>query len=101
VIHAYDQEAFAAHLRYNERAIGPALEAFRGARSTSVQLLERMTARDWARQAWHTDDGPWSTERWLEIYVVHAHKHAKQIARLREAVTGKGGGRRRKRDSRR
>lgn len=98
VIHAYDQDAFVAHLRYNERDIAPALEAFRAARSTTVQLLERMTAKDWARQAWHSENGAYGTERWLEIYVVHAHNHAKQIARLRAAVTAKGGGTRRKRN---
>jgi DinB superfamily len=98
VIYAYDQEAFAACLHYDERDIAPALEAFRAARSTTVQLLERMTAKDWARQAWHSENGAYGTERWLEIYVVHAHNHAKQIARLRAAVTAKGGGTRRKRN---
>jgi hypothetical protein len=90
VIYAYDQEAFAACLRYNERDIAPALEAFRAARSTTVQILERMTAKDWARNAWHSENGAYGTERWLEIYEVHAHNHAKQIARLRAAVTAKG-----------
>jgi DinB superfamily len=101
VIHAYDQAVFAARLRYNERDMAPALEAFHAARSTSVQLLERMTARDWARQAWHTENGTYGPERWLEIYAVHAHNHAGQIARLRAAVTAKRGATRRKRTSRR
>ena len=96
VIHAYDQDAFAARLRYNERDIAPALEAFRAARSTTAQILERMTAKDWARQAWHSENGVYGTERWLEIYAVHAHNHAKQIVRLRAAVTAKRGGTRRK-----
>jgi hypothetical protein len=99
VIHAYDQAVFAVRLRYNERDIGPALEAFQAARSTTVQLLERMTARDWARQAWHTEDGAYGAERWLEIYAKHAHNHALQIARLRAAVTTKGGATKRKRGS--
>ncbi len=99
VIHAYDQALFAARLRYNERDIGPAVAAFQAARSTTVQLLERMTAAEWARQAWHTEGGPYGPERWLEIYAVHAHNHAAQIARLRAAVTPKGGATRRKRNS--
>ena len=90
VIHAYDQAVFAARLRYNERGLAPALEAFRAARSTSVQLLERMSAKDWARRAWHTEGGPYGPERWLEIYAVHAHNHAAQIRGLRAAVTAKG-----------
>jgi hypothetical protein len=99
VIYAYDQEAFAACLRYNERDIAPALEAFRAARSTSVQILGRMTGKDWARKAWHSENGAYDTERWLEIYAVHAHNHALQIARLRAAVTPTGRDTRRKRRS--
>ncbi|MBZ5589746.1 MAG: DinB family protein [Acidobacteriia bacterium] len=93
VIHGYDQDAFAARLRYNERDIVPALEAFRAARTTSVQLLDAMTASDWARQAWHTDGGAYGPERWLQIYAVHAHNHAAQIVRLRTAVTARVGAR--------
>ena len=97
VIHAYDQDALAARLRYNERDIAPALEAFRAARSTSLQIMRKMTAKDWSRQAWHTEGGPYGTERWLELIAVHAHNHAAQIARLRAALTPKGGGTKRKR----
>jgi hypothetical protein len=87
----YDQGAFAARLRYNEREIEPALEAFLAARATTVQILERMTASEWARQAWHTEVGLYGAERWLEIYAKHAHNHAAQIARLRAAVTVRTG----------
>ncbi len=89
VIYAYDQAVFAERLHYNERDVTHALAAFRAARSTSVQLLERMTARDWERRAWHDQDGPYGTERWLELYAVHAHNHAAQIARLRAALAPK------------
>ena len=50
VIHGYDQDLFATRLMYNERDIAPALEAFRAARSTTVQLLELMTGSDWLRE---------------------------------------------------
>jgi DinB superfamily len=94
LIHGYDQEAFAARLGYNERDIEPALEAFLAARATTVQVLERMTAAEWARQAWHTEAGPFGPERWLAIYAAHARNHAEQIARLRAAVTAKAGAKR-------
>jgi DinB superfamily len=96
VIYGYDQDAFADRLRYNEREVEPALDAFRAARATTMQLLEAMTLADWARQAWHTDGGAYDPERWLEIYGVHAHNHAAQIARLRAAVTSKAGATKRK-----
>jgi len=86
IIHGYDQEAWATRLKYNERDIAPSLEAFRLARATTMQILPTLTDADWAREGWHTESGRYSAETWLEIYAVHAHNHAAQIARLRDAV---------------
>ncbi len=91
VIHGYDQEAYAILLRYNLREdIAPSLEAFRAARESTAQLLGGMNDEDWTRAGWHTEAGPYSATTWLGIYAEHAHNHAAQIRRLREAVTGKG-----------
>jgi len=87
VIYSYDQETYAILLRYNLRDMAPALEAFRYARATTVQLIEHMTDEDWKRAGWHTDSGLYTAARWLEIYADHAHNHAAQIRRLREALT--------------
>src|SRR5215470_1040316 len=43
VIYGYDQDQYATRLRYNERDMAPALEAFRSARSTTMQLLPLMS----------------------------------------------------------
>jgi hypothetical protein len=86
VIHGYDQAAWARDLGYDQRPLAPALLAFRGARETTAQILERMTETDWAREGWHTESGRYSAETWLAIYAVHAHNHAAQIRRLREAL---------------
>lgn len=86
VIHAYDQELWATRLRYNERDLAPALEAFRAARATTSQLLPGLSDADWAREGWHTESGRYSAETWLRIYSGHAHNHAAQIRRLREAL---------------
>ena len=88
VIQGYDQDAWAQALRYGERPIGPALDAFRTARATTVQLLESMSEADWRRHGWHTESGAYHAERWLEIYAEHAHGHAGQIRRLRAALGG-------------
>ena len=88
-IQGYDQEVFAERLRYNERDIAPALEAFRAARATTSQILDRMTEDDWAREGTHTESGRYTAEDWLRIYAAHAHNHAAQIRRLREEM-GKG-----------
>lgn len=86
VIHGYDQEAWARDLGYNQRPMEPALMAFRAARETTAQILQRMSDADWAREGWHTESGRYSAEKWLAIYAAHAHGHADQIRRLREAL---------------
>lgn len=87
LIHGYDQDQFAERLRYNERDIAPALEAFRSARATTMQLLPLMTEEDWQRAGTHTENGRYSAEDWLRIYADHAHNHAAQIRRLRDALS--------------
>ena len=85
-IQGYDQDEYAARLRYNERDTAPALDAFRAARATSAQLLDSMTDEDWSREGTHTESGRYTAEDWLRIYAAHAHGHASQIRRLREAL---------------
>jgi hypothetical protein len=87
VIRGYDQDQFAIKLRYNERDMAPALEAFRLARETTMQVINLMTEDDWKRAGTHTEHGRYSTEDWLVIYAKHAHNHAAQIQRLREALS--------------
>ncbi len=88
VIPGYDQDAFAVRLGYNSRPLAPALDAFRAARATTLQILRAMSDADWARTGWHTDSGLYSAEHWLEIYADHAHDHAGQIRRLRQVLAG-------------
>ena len=86
VIHGYDQDEFARRLCYNERDFTPALEVFRGVRAATTPILRLMSEPDWSRQGWHTESGLYTPEGWLQIYSDHAHNHAAQIRRLREAL---------------
>jgi hypothetical protein len=88
VIYGYDQDNYAERLRYNERDFAPALDAFRGARATSLQILQNLSNEDWQREGWHNEHGRYTIEKWLEIYAAHAHGHAEQIRRLRNALHG-------------
>ena len=88
LIQGYDQEAYAARLNYNRRELAPALDAFRGARASAAQLFEFMSDEDWQREGTHSESGSYSAEDWLNIYAAHAHNHAAQIRRLRDALTG-------------
>ena len=87
LIQGYDQEAYAARLNYNNRELAPALEAFRSARATAAQLFEFMSDEDWQREGTHSESGSYGVEDWLKIYAAHAHNHAAQIRRLRDALT--------------
>jgi DinB superfamily len=88
VILGYDQEDYATRFNYNERDFAPALDALRGARATTAQLLARMTDEDWRREGTHTESGRYTAEDWLRIYAAHAHNHAAQIRRLKEIISG-------------
>ena len=86
LIQGYDQAEYAARLRYNERPVAPALDALRGARATSAQLIDAMTDADWSRAGTHSESGRYTAEDWLAIYADHAHNHAAQIRRLRQEL---------------
>ena len=86
LIQAYDQDAYASRLNYNNREMAPALDAFRSARATAAQLFEFMSEEDWRREGTHSESGSYTAEQWLTIYAAHAHNHASQIRRLREAL---------------
>lgn len=88
VITPYDQDEWTARLHPQERPIEPSLQAFRWARESTASLFDHMVESDWRRLGWHLDSGSYHTERWLEIYADHAHAHADQIRRLKQAVSG-------------
>ncbi len=84
----YDQDEFARRLYY-DRPIEASLEAFKAARRTTADILDRMTDAEWAREGSHTEVGRYTAEKWLEIYSAHAHDHATQIAVARGAARKK------------
>ena len=88
-IAGYDQEEFARRLYY-DRPIEASVEAFKSARRTTGEILARLTDAEWSRQGTHSElHGPYTVERWLEIYACHAHDHATQIRIARSAARKK------------
>jgi hypothetical protein len=79
LIVGYDGDEFARRLHYADRPIEPALAAIESARSTTAQILERLTDDEWQRTGTHSESGSYGVERWLEIYADHCHDHADQI----------------------
>ena len=84
----YDQDEFARRLYY-DRPTEASLEAFKAARRTTAEIMERMSEADWQREGTHSEHGRYTVERWLEIYAAHAHKHAEQIKVGRAAARKK------------
>lgn len=84
-IFGYDQEEFAKRLHY-DRPIESSLEAFKAARRSTAEILERMTEAEWQREGTHSEVGRYTVERWLEIYAAHAHGHADQIRAARASA---------------
>ena len=83
-IQAYDQDEFARRLHY-DRPPEASLEAFRIARRSTAELLDRLTEAEWAREGTHSERGHYSVEIWLTSYAKHAFTHADQIRRARAA----------------
>ena len=84
-IEGYDQEEFARRLYY-DRPIEASVDAFKSARRTTAEIIDRMSDADWTRGGVHTEHGRYTPERWLEIYGPHAHGHAEQILVARDAA---------------
>lgn len=82
VIQGYDESTYARTLHY-DRPIGSSLDAALASRRATAELLERLTEEEWSRSGTHTEDGPYSVETWLQIYVAHAFDHVDQIRRAR------------------
>ena len=78
----YDEKVFAESLT-RDRPIEPSLEAVRWARESTLQILERLSEDEWKKAGTHTELGPYSVERWLEVYANHCHDHANQIKQAR------------------
>ena len=82
----YDQEEFARRLYYT-RPIAGSLLALAGARFSTADFLEAFQESDWERFGHHNEyQAPYTVIEWLVYYAEHAHDHADQIRRSREAA---------------
>ena len=84
----YDQDEFARRLYY-DRPAEASLEAFKAARRTTADILDRMSEAEWQREGTHSEVGRYTVETWLDIYAAHAHGHAEQILVARAAARKK------------
>lgn len=76
---AYDQDAWAARLRYADLDLEPYLLLFEGLRQSSTAVLRRAAEADWQRTAVHPKRGPVTLLDLVELYARHAESHVEQI----------------------
>src|SRR3954451_2540764 len=56
LVQGYDQEEFARRLFY-DRPIDASLAAFKAARESTAEILDRLTPEQWAREGTHSEAG--------------------------------------------
>ena len=81
----YDEAEWARVFDYHAHSIDLALSTVELVRANTVELIRRLPEDAWLRTGRHTDSGPYSAEKWLQIYADHVHNHADQVDRAHAA----------------
>ena len=85
-IPAYDQDAWAGHLHYEQADVTAVLDTFTALRRADVWILERATPEERQRVGLHTERGAESLDFLMQIYAGHDLRHLRQLARIRVAI---------------
>ena len=78
----YDQDAWAARLRYSEVEIGNALQEFEVIRRANLRILEALSPEEWARSAVHSERGAERLDFMAKLYAGHDIVHVRQLERV-------------------
>ena len=81
IIQGYDESAWAesAILGYKTLPVENSIAVFLGVRAASLDILKRLEESDLQRTGEHTEYGPFSVARWVEVYIKHPVDHGNQI----------------------
>ena len=79
---AYDQDLWAARLRYNEGRAEEALERFGVLRRSNLHLLEQASAADLQRVGVHVERGEESVAHMVRLNAGHDLLHLRQVDRI-------------------
>ena len=85
-IPAYDQDAWAGHLHYDQADVTAMLNTFTVLRRANLWILERATREERQRVGLHTERGAESLDFLMQIYAGHDLRHLRQLARIRLAI---------------
>ena len=83
VIQGYDEAAWAecSALGYEELPVANSLLVIAAVRTASLDVIRRLTLADLERTGVHTESGPYTVRKWLDLYTAHASDHAAQLRR--------------------
>ena len=82
---AYDEAGWARRFDYHAVPLDLALRQLETVRAWTADLIRRLPESAWSRAGTHTESGPYTAARWLELYAGHLEVHTRQIARNMEA----------------
>ena len=82
----YDQDLWAARLRYEDSDVATALADFATLRQANLRLFRRATPADLKRVMHHAERGDESLEQTIPMYAGHDLVHRAQIRRIRAAI---------------
>ena len=83
---AYDQDAWAERLRYQESDTAVSLADFAVLRAANLRLLRRATPEDLKRVMHHAERGDEALGQMIALYAGHDLVHLKQLHRIVQAV---------------
>ena len=84
-IQGYDQDMWATELKYNEMDLDEALEIIRVLRSANLKMLRGLSEAQWERYGMHSERGPESIRKIMQMIAAHDLLHLNQIKRIKKA----------------
>jgi len=84
-IQGYDQDLWATHLNYHEMDLREALEIIRVLRAANLKMLRGLNKTQLERSGMHSERGPESVRKILQMVAAHDILHLNQIRRIKKA----------------
>jgi len=84
-IQGYDQDLWATNLNYHEMDLSEALEIIRVLRAANLKMLRGLNKTQLERSGMHSERGPESVRKILQMVAAHDILHLNQIRRIKKA----------------
>lgn len=81
-IQPFDQDAWAAAMRYEKRDVRKSFEQYRNLREANVALLKSLAPDDWKKSAVHPERGEQTVRTIVEMTAGHDLNHFVQIEKI-------------------